>query len=223
MSHYVALYAGAIALGFAVAAPIGPTGVTAIRYGLSRGATTAFWIGMGAAATDLAYVMAVYLGLAPLLNRVPWLPFVSYVAGTYMLGTMGLAAMKTAVASRRRRDMGKPTGRVDSLGDGWWRAFLLGLSITVVNPATISSWLSLGGAFVAANLVSLPVPAALAILTGIIVGSAGWFSILACLVGLARVASGRAPIILDLVGMASALILLGFAALFLVQAVRFVV
>jgi|GEM_PF-2209325 len=227
MMHFAAAFGGAIALGFAVAAPIGPTGATAIRFGLSRGAPTAFWIGMGAAVTDLAYVLATYLGLVPLLRETPWLPFVLYVVGTYVLGSMGLAAVKAAIAGRRLRVGGLPAAvaprKTRELAAGWGPAFLRGLSITIVNPATITSWLSLGGAFVAANLTSVPVPVAFGILAGIMVGSAGWFTILACLVGIARAAAARVPLILDMVGLASGTILLGFAVVFASQAVRIAV
>ena len=218
-------FGGAMALGFAVAAPVGPTGITAIRLGLARGAATAFWIGMGAAVTDYAYVLLTYAGLGPAIVYVTWLPTVLYVVGALVLGRMAVAAISDVIA-RRKQPAGEavtsPAAGGRDLDPGWRPALVLGLSITVVNPATITSWLTMGGAFVAANLHSVAVPVAIVILLGIGAGSAAWFTILAALVWTARAAASRLPVILDLVGALSALILLSFALSFAFKAARIV-
>ncbi|MBI3943607.1 MAG: LysE family transporter [Chloroflexi bacterium] len=85
--------------GFAVAAPLGPTGITAIRQRLAHGSRTAFWIGMGAALTDLAYILATYAGLTPLLLRLPWLTPLLYGLGALVLGRMGFLAVMEALKS----------------------------------------------------------------------------------------------------------------------------
>lgn len=221
----VTRFGGAMALGFAVAAPVGPTGITAIRLGLERGAATAFWIGMGAAVTDYAYVLLTYAGLGPAIAYLTWLPTALYVAGALVLGRMAVAAFSD-VAARRKKPSGEAvTSQIADgrdLDPGWRPALVLGLSITVVNPATITSWLTMGGAFVAANLHSVAVPVAIVILLGIGAGSAAWFAILAGLVWMARTAASRLPIILDLAGALSALILLSFALTFAFKAARIV-
>ncbi len=226
MVTMVARFGGAMALGFAVAAPVGPTGITAIRLGLDRGAATAFWIGMGAAVTDYVYVMVTYAGLGPAIAHLSWLPLVLYVVGALVLGKMAFGALRDVIVRRRQSASGPaaasgPKNRRD-LAPGWRAAFALGLSITVVNPATITSWLTLGGAFVAVNLGSVAVPVAVVILLGIGAGSAAWFTILAGLVWMARAAATRLPIMLDFVGALSGLVLLGFATSFAYQAARIV-
>jgi threonine/homoserine/homoserine lactone efflux protein len=223
MEPYPTLMLSAVALGFAVAAPLGPTGTTAVRQGLAAGAATAFGIGMGAALTDLAYITATYLGVTPLLLRLPWLTPVLYAVGALMLGRMGWGALRdawrgTSVPSAAL--VAAPAGGRTLAGAGWWSPLLLGITITIVNPATITSWLALGGAFVAAHLVGLPPLPAAGALLGILIGSAGWFTILAGIVAVARAYLDRLPWLFRAVTAGSGLILLGFAATFAWQDVQ---
>jgi threonine/homoserine/homoserine lactone efflux protein len=219
MESYPSLLLSAVALGFAVAAPLGPTGTTAVRQGLATGASTAFWIGMGAALTDLAYITATYLGLTPLLLRLPWLTPLLYAVGALMLGRMGWGALRDAwrgasVPPPMAALVPAPVGGRSMGGAGWWSPLLLGISITIVNPATITSWLALGGAFVAAHLVGLPPLPTAGALLGILIGSAGWFTILAGIVAVARAYLDRLPWLFRAVTAGSGLILLGFALSF---------
>ena len=86
MPDYVALLGRSFLLGLAIAAPIGPTSMTAIRRGLATGAWAAFWVGMGAALTDFLYIAATYVGFTPLLERIPGLKTILYSAGAIGLG-----------------------------------------------------------------------------------------------------------------------------------------
>ncbi|MBI3962186.1 MAG: LysE family transporter, partial [Deinococcus sp.] len=206
-------FSRAVALGFAVAAPLGPTGTTAVRQGLTSGALVTFWIGMGAAFTDLFYILATYWGITPLLFRLPWLTPLLYGLGALMLGRMGLGAVRQAARGGRSFSAPTPGGNLPALS-GWRAPLLLGISVTVVNPATITSWLSIGGAFIAAHLLTLSPLQAVGVMLGILVGSAAWFSILALLVGVARASLGRLPWLFRAAGLLSGLALLGFALAF---------
>lgn len=230
-SLYASLFAQAVALGFAVAAPLGPTGAAVIRHGLAGGGFVALWIGLGAALTDLVYVLATYLGLAPLLLRLPWLTPVLYGLGALVLGKMGLHAVLEAL---RRAGPGTLGWAGDDADDGTgsrpaprpaltgWRApLLLGVTVTAVNPSTIASWLSVGGAFITAHLLGVPAGAAVGVMTGIMVGSAAWFTILAGLVGMARASSRNRPWVLRAVSLGAGLGLLGFAGAFAWRGVSF--
>lgn len=235
---FASLLGRAMVLGFVVAAPLGPTGVTAVRHGLAFGAMTSFWIGIGAALTDFAYVMATYLGLTPLLVRLPWLTPVLYALGTFVLGRIGAEAIQGAVrgsdamplaaladsgaqeAGKQNEAESKPRSLLSPHGPTarwctWRTALLLGFTVTVVNPATITSWLTIGGAFISAHLMTLEPATAIVIMLGVAAGSAVWFSILALLVALARVSLGRLPQFVRVVSLLSGLALLGFALFFL--------
>lgn len=243
-------FLAAVGLGLAVAAPIGPTGTTAIRHGLSGGGLQTFWIGQGAALTDFLYILATYLGLTPLLTRLTWLPLVLYGAGVVIIGRMAWGALREAVVGSPASELadGAAVGAQASgegvvaaagaraSGEGliraagalashkgsatgedplpWHRALWLGLAVTVVNPATITSWLTVGGSFISQNLTGRSTAESLLLMSGIWIGTASWFTVLAVIVGVARAAVGRIPWLFRAVGGLSGLVLTGFAVRF---------
>lgn len=213
MPDYIALLGRAFLLGLAIAAPIGPTSMTAIRRGLATGAWAAFWVGMGAALTDFIYIAATYAGFTPLLERVPGLKTVLYIAGAAVLARIAYGAIRDALTGR-----GTPIVASDSatviVRERWTALVLLGVGVTLINPATITYWLSVGGAFVAANLVERSLAGATGAMLAIWAGSALWFSILAIIVGVARARIEQLPWLFRAVGFVSGLILLAFAVAF---------
>jgi putative LysE/RhtB family amino acid efflux pump len=216
MPDYVSLLGRSFLLGLAIAAPVGPTSMTAIRRGLATGAWAAFWVGMGAALTDFFYIAATYAGLTPLLERVPGLKTVLYVAGAIVLGRIAIGAIRDALTGVGTPIIGGSEAVVPAR-ERWTTLLLLGVGITLVNPATITYWLSVGGAFVAANLVERSVVEATGAMLAIWIGSAFWFSVLAIIVGVARARIERLPWLFRAVGLASGLILLAFALTFAVR------
>ncbi len=208
----------ALVLGFTVAAPLGPTGTTVVRRSLSLGAWSGFGVGFGAALTDFVYFGATLAGLTPLIERVGWLPPVLYIIGVVLLGKLGIEAIRES-----RRDIHDAmilTRGTAPIHDARWRdAVMLGIAITVVNPATISSWISLGGAFSAAHMTGQPVAIGIAAMLAVATGSAIWFAILASVSGLGRASASRTPVLVRSVGFGSGVILLAFAAVFLWRAI----
>lgn len=219
MPDYLALLARSFLLGLAIAAPIGPTSMTAIRRGLATGAWAAFWVGMGAALTDFIYIAATYAGFTPLLERVPGLKAILYIAGAIVLARIAYGAIRDALTG-----VGTPIVAKHGAGaitrESWMSLLLLGMGVTLVNPATITYWLSVGGAFVAANLVERSFAGAVGAMLAIWAGSALWFTILAIIVGVARARIEQLPWLFRAVGFVSGLILLAFAIGFAYYAIE---
>jgi threonine/homoserine/homoserine lactone efflux protein len=208
MSAAVATIAAGFGLGLSVAAPLGPVGAAAIREGLERGPAGAALIGLGAATVDFLYLALVYLGVAPLLLRLPWLMTGFYLAGAFLLGRMAWSALVKAWHG------GLPASATRRSGN----AYLYGLGITLLNPSTIISWLGLGGAFAAAYLVGLDPALALTALLSVFAGSATWFLTLALVTGLARRAAGGRPWVFRAVNAVAGLALGAFALKMLIAA-----
>ncbi|MGH2593872.1 MAG: LysE family translocator [Anaerolineae bacterium] len=186
-------------LGLSVAAPIGPINVATLQLGLSSGFARAFAFGLGAATIDAVYCLAVYLGIAPLLVAAPWLRVLLYLAGAIMIGRMGWSAIRQRIdlAASPNRESGGP-----------WRSYASGIMLTAVNPATILSWLVIGGA----ALSAVSADEGLILVIGIFAGSASWFTALALGARLGRrVANDR---VLKVVSVVCGLALFGFAAVF---------
>lgn len=217
MPDYLSLLLRSFLLGLAIAAPVGPTSMTAIRRGLATGAWAAFWVGMGAALTDFFYIAATYAGFTPLLERVPGLKTVLYIAGAAVLGRIAYGAIRDALSGAGTPHVNAEDADVAVVRERWTTLLLLGIGITLVNPATITYWLSVGGAFVAANLVERSLAGAFGAMLAIWAGSALWFSILAGIVGFARSRIEQLPWLFRVVGLVSGLILLGFALAFAVR------
>lgn len=212
MPEYFKLLGTGLLLGIGVAAPLGPTSATAIRRGLIFGGWAAFWVGMGAALTDFFYIFLTYLGVAPLIARIPALEPVLYLVGAFVLGRMAFFAIREGISG----GIVIPTTATPGIAEQntWRSALLLGITVTVVNPATITSWLSVGGAYVANDLATRPFPEAFGGMLAVMVGSAAWFSVLAAIVGVARSSIGRFPWLFRAVGIVSGCILLAFAVVF---------
>ena len=213
MGVEVALLARAFLLGFTIAVPIGPTGATAIRRGITGGFWAAFWVGIGAALTDFAYIILAYVGLIPLLGHIPGLTTLLYIGGSLMLFRIGYITIRDAWSG-----VNLPKGDLPAVSrtttDEARSGLLSGMAVTLINPATITYWLSVGGAFVAANLVDRSLPVASLAIVMIFVGSATWFTILAGIVGVARAQVTRLPWLFRGVGILSGGILLLFAITF---------
>jgi putative LysE/RhtB family amino acid efflux pump len=202
------IFLTAMGLGLAVAAPVGPVGTTVIRQGMLGGWSRSFWVGQGAALTDFVYILATWIGLTPLLTRFTALPLILYGAGTLMMGRMAVGALTEAF--RGEMNALASTGPEAAPSGPWYRALVLGLGVTVINPATITIWLSLGGAFISANLAGRSSLEAILLMSGIWLGSALWYSTLAVIVGVARAAVERIPWLFRAVAASSGLVLLAF-------------
>jgi threonine/homoserine/homoserine lactone efflux protein len=186
-------------LGVSVAAPIGPVNVATLQRGLALGFRPACAFGLGAATVDAAYCLAVYFGIAPLLVAAPWLRVVLFAAGAIMLAWLGWSAMRTRI---------DVTAESNRQAAGAWQSYLSGVALTAVNPATILSWLAIGGA----ALSAIPLGEGPALVLGIFAGSACWFAALSLAASIGRRLANEAA--LRVVSIVSGLALWGFAAVF---------
>lgn len=168
----------ALAAGFSIAASPGAVNLLCIRWGLQSGARTALLIGLGAATVDTFYMALAIVGVLPALDRIDWLEEVLLVAGGAVLVMLGIASLRSGFAlteeSLRQTESGGAVGR---------RPYAVGLGVTISNPSTIAGWLAISGGLLAnaeingtgaedAGIATLA-------LTGVFVGSAAWFSLLA--------------------------------------------
>ncbi len=214
-----AILAPAFAAGFSVAASPGAVNLLSLRWGLQRGASVALGIGLGAATVDTFYMALSLAGVLPLLAAAGWLESVLMFAGGGVLVLLGIASLRSGYVE----DV-SPTGSL--AGTTLDRApYVVGLSVTIVNPSTIAAWLAISGAILAsADLGSGGIPeglgGALAV-AGVFGGSATWFGILAAIVAVLRRRADEAH--LRIVGVLAGAVLAGLGVLLLVRGVANVV
>lgn len=164
-----------LAIGFAIAAPVGPIGLLCIRRTLAHGPGVGFASGLGAATADAIYGAIAAFGLttvsAVLIGGERWLR----LAGGLFLVVLGV---------RTARARPSPGGATPA-SEGLVRAYTSTVLLTLANPLTILSFvavfagLGLGGETAARG-------AALTLVLGVFLGSALWWLILSGGAGLFR-------------------------------------
>jgi threonine/homoserine/homoserine lactone efflux protein len=163
-----------LAIGFSIAAPVGPIGVLCIRRSLADGAWAGFSAGLGAATADAAYGSVAGFGLTAisgfLIAHELW---VDLIGGAFLC-YLGLRTF----LSRPGGEM-DPAARKDFLA-AWGSTFLL----TLANPATL---LSFAAVFAALGIGrSATHAAAEELVLGVFLGSALWWIILSTAAGFFR-------------------------------------
>ena len=163
------------AIGFLVAAAIGPIAMLCIRTMLERGRIAGIAAGMGVAVADTIYAAIGAYGIsfvgAALTSGESWLKLV----GGIVLIAFGIyLARKQPVNATEEREV--PKSIVADFG--------MTLVLTLTNPMTI---LSFAGLFAGVSgLRGFPLVEIPALLLGVFVGSAVWWVALAFVIGLIR-------------------------------------
>ncbi|MBK1665348.1 lysine transporter LysE [Rhodospirillum rubrum] len=173
-----------MAVGLAIAAPVGPVGVLCIRKALADGRLAAFVAGMGAAVADTFYGAVAGLGLGLISDFLTQNKNALSVVG-------GLFLLVLGVRTLRRPPLVLPatSSRIGLLKD-----FLSTFTITMTNPATILAFMAVFASFSLAGFDRDKVDASLVIL-GVFLGSSLWWATLAAAAGAVR--SHFTPLWLD--------------------------
>jgi putative LysE/RhtB family amino acid efflux pump len=159
-------------LGFFVAAQIGPISLLVMRTVLRGALTAGLAIGAGAAVVDASYAALGQAGAAAVLE-IDALRLALGVLGAVVLVALGVRTLWSAFRVRAGLE-------VDSEVATPRRAFFTSLAATASNPSTIASWAAI---FAAATTAGAAAGAGdtVAMLGGVALGTATWFSGL-CLV-----------------------------------------
>src|SRR6185503_2527961 len=164
-----------VAIGFSIAAPVGPIGVLCIRRTLAQGRLCGFASGLGAATADALYGCIAGFGLTAvsdlLIGHQTWLRL---IGGLFLcwLGVKNFLAKpaQQAAAPKRGALMG---------------AYVSTLFLTISNPMTIISFAAIFAAMGLGGGTTDYAGAALLVL-GVFFGSAAWWLLLSGGVGMFR-------------------------------------
>jgi threonine/homoserine/homoserine lactone efflux protein len=193
-----------LALGLAVAAPVGPMSLLCMRQTLARGFLAGLASGLGIATADGVYGAIAAFGLVAitdvLVGQQPWLRLVG-----------GLAMIWLGIGALRTRPALTATAGAEG-GSGLGRSYAGTFALTMMNPSTILSFaalfagLGLGGGGGDASTGGVVVP--LALVLGVFLGSAGWWLAVTSGVSVARARLN--PGAQRLINVAAGLVLIGF-------------
>jgi len=122
----ISLFLRGLAIGFAVAAPIGPVGILCIRKALADGLFAAFLAGLGAALADTLFGAVAVLGVGAVIQALEGhTDALKLVGGLFMIG-LGIHSWRSAAVALDP----------DSERAGVWRDFVSAFFITITNPGT---------------------------------------------------------------------------------------
>ena len=195
-----------IAIGLAIAAPVGPIGVLCIRRTFADGRTAGLVTGLGAATADLTYGAVAGFGLTFVSSALQaeqlWIRLVGGAALCY-LGARTLLSRPTLAAPAPASSRG-----------GLGTAYASTLALTLMNPATI---LSFAAVFAGLGIAGThgDYRSAGALVAGVGLGSALWWLILSSGVDLLRTRMNTLALIW--VNRVSGVVLLGFGLAALVS------
>src|SRR5258705_10037607 len=116
-----------IAIGFSIAAPVGPIGVLCIRRTLTQGRLCGFASGLGAATADAVYGCIAGFGLTAVSNLL-----VSQQTWLRLIGGLFLCCLGVKTFFAKLAENGAVTG-----ASGMISAYLSTLVLTLTNPMTI--------------------------------------------------------------------------------------
>jgi threonine/homoserine/homoserine lactone efflux protein len=190
-----ALFAQALLIGLAIAAPVGPIGLLVIQRTLQRGSGIGLATGLGAAAADALYGAVGAFGVNVVIEA---------LVGARVPLALGGGAFLLWLAWRIWRSRPAQDAAA-ARGGGALACFAGTFVLTLSNPATIFSFIAVFGTLGARTQVSAP----WTMIAGVLVGSALWWLLLSAGVGALRARfDARA---MAWVNRLSALLLAGFA------------
>jgi threonine/homoserine/homoserine lactone efflux protein len=166
-------YLKGILLGFSIAAPVGPIGVLCIRRTLERGRAYGFISGLGAATADGFYGTVAGFGLTLVISLLTGVQVWLRLLGGAFLVYLGVTAFRQRTPSALQGSA-NPAGLVG--------AYASTLLLTLSNPATILSFLTIFAGAGVANMAH-STQAAIALVAGVFTGSSLWWFVLSALVG----------------------------------------
>lgn len=161
-------------LGFLIAAPVGPIGLLCIARTLRSGLLIGFVSGLGAATADGAYAVVAVCGLTGIVAAIKTASVPLHLGGALMLCWLGVKTLRARVDPVTARSEKSPAVAA---------AYASTVLLTLLNPATIVSFLAIFGALPVAR--AKPV-SALLLITGVFCGSALWWLVLSAAVGASR-------------------------------------
>jgi threonine/homoserine/homoserine lactone efflux protein len=166
-----------LAIGFAIAAPVGPIGVLCIRRSLAHGTPAGLASGLGAAVADAAYGCIAAFGLTMISTFLVGQRFWLQLAGGVFLCWLGMRTLLATPAQDPAAGAGSARGLLG--------AFASTFVLTLTNPMTILSFVAVFAGLGLAD-TSGDYRAAATLVAGVFLGSALWWLLLSGGVGLLR-------------------------------------
>jgi threonine/homoserine/homoserine lactone efflux protein len=197
-----------LAVGFTVAAAVGPISLLTIRRTIAHGRLYGLVSGLGVASADASYGAIAAFGLTAVTSVLVGARMILALVGGVFLVWLAIRTIRT-----------RPAHAVASAADrpGLATAFLSIYGLTMTNPMTI---LSFGGIFAGLGLAGRGGLDAALLTLGVFLGSSLWWVVLTAIVG--RVRERITPGVVVWINRISGAVLLAFGAVAILAALGLV-
>lgn len=165
LEHLLLLLKG-VALGLAIAAPVGPIGLLCIRRTLEHGPMMGFSTGMGAAVADTIYGALAAFGVSAAVDFLQGNERLFQVVGGAICLVVAYRTFMQQPAAEEAEAASAPDAVTGLAG------FMTGLTLTLTNPATIMAFIAIFAGF---GLGGLAFVEASILVTGVFCGSSLWW------------------------------------------------
>jgi threonine/homoserine/homoserine lactone efflux protein len=211
-----------VAAGALTGVPIGPVNVAVIDAAYRHTFIRAIGVGMGGACGDGLWSGLGVLGVTPIVRAYPSVPPILYAVSGAVLLVYGFLTARSQPVSPATPTLGgddpPPSDSVVTrlARRQLWSGFTVGLALVVLNPAAIVTWV-----VILSNQIPVATPIeGVAFTIGVMLGSVGWFSLVAFLTHRGKnVLGDKAAWIPRIVGIG----LIFYATYLLAKAVKFFV
>lgn len=167
------LFFKGLAIGFSIAAPVGPIALLCIRTTLKQGRMAGFAVGAGAAVADTIYGAIGVLGIVMVMDFITGYSAALRLIGGAFLIYLGVRMM---LAEGKPAAIDLPGGKHIELGKNFLSSFFL----TMTNPLTIFAFMAIFAGLGMSGIHNYSF--ALAVIAGIFTGSMLWWLVLSTLV-----------------------------------------
>lgn len=175
----LALLLGFIA-GFVAAVPVaGPVAVLVLHEALAGKRKDARQIALGSAVAESLYAGVAFAGIGAVFDRFPVLLPVSRIVSAIILIIVGIYL----ITKRRKQEEEEEERALAATARPGRAKWLVGLSITALNPTLIASWTAVVAALHGAGIASSSAVDAIPFALGIGLGIMAWFVVLLAIVG----------------------------------------
>jgi threonine/homoserine/homoserine lactone efflux protein len=197
-----------LAMGFCIAAPVGPIGLLCIRRSIVDGRWIGFATGLGAASADGVYGLVAVSGLTVVTHfLVVYQRWIQAIGGGFLV-YLGLAILCT-------RPSAAPA--VSDSKRGWWSAYSSTCLFTLSNPATVLSFIAVFAGLGVGGTAG-DSRATVFLVAGVVLGSTAWWLFLSSVAG--WVGGKATPTHLRGINIVSGSLVAVFGILQLVQVLR---
>ena len=150
----------------------GPIAVIVFARGVEGRFRSGLAVGVGGALAETIYAFLAFWGFSAFLAQYPWVLPASRAVAAVVLTALGIAFL-------RRQEL---AAQAPPAQESWGGGFVLGFSITALNPTLIATWTAAATTLFSTGLVAFRPAMALPFSLGATVGIVAWFGSLLLLV-----------------------------------------